>query len=133
MSHFATLSVKIVDLSSLDKAAQKMGLEVVQGTTVRGYQGQTTQADKVYQVGELHGRIYDVGAVKTKEKEGKEPAIYGLVTDQWAVNQITPNLVGKLVQEYNYQRAKKTANLLGHQLIREELPDGSSQVRIKQC
>lgn len=128
MSHFSTIKTKIIDLNTLDKAATKLGLQIVQGTTVRGFAGQTTQADRVYCVGSLYGRTYDIGAVK-QAVNGTKPT-YGLVTDEWAVNQIRPNITGKLVQEYQFERLRAQAKLMGHQVERESLPDGRMKVKI---
>jgi len=100
MSHFTKVATKINDLVALKKALEQLGWKYThneQGVTVRGYRGQTINAELSIDMGK-----YDIGVVKTEE------GTYELVADWWGV-ETTKGLkeeeVAKEINaKYAYQR-----------------------------
>ena len=102
MSHFTKVETQINDLVALKKALDQLGwkyrvAEQGQAVTVRGYRGQTTEAELCIDMGK-----YDIGVVKT------ETGNYELVSDWWGVETTRglkeEEIVKELNSKYAYQR-----------------------------
>ena len=102
MSHFTKVQTQINDLVALKKALDQLEWkyrvgENNQKVVVRGYRGQTLEADLCIDMGK-----YDVGVVKT------ETGSYELVSDWWGVEttrgMTEEEIVKEINQKYAYQR-----------------------------
>ncbi len=100
MSHFTKVATKINDLIALKKALDQLGWKYKaseQGVEVRGWRGQTTQAEIAIDMGK-----YDVGVVKQAD------GTYALEADWWGVETTRglkeEEVVKELNAKYAYQR-----------------------------
>lgn len=104
MSHFSTVKTSVKNISTLKEAAKKLGLEIQENTTCRGFSGATKKCDLV-----IRGKNgYDIGFQKAKDGG------YQIVADWWGVrmNQDLMKIVGdercsKLIQEYSGTMVKQ--------------------------
>ena len=112
MSHFTKVETQINDLVALKKALDQLGwkyrvAEQGQQVTVRGYRGQTTEAELCIDMGK-----YDVGVVKT------ESGNYELVSDWWGVETTRglteKEIVTELNAKYAYQRVVAAVEEAGY-------------------
>ena len=112
MSHFTKVQTQINDLVALKKALDQLGwkyreAEQGQGVTVRGYRGQTTEAELCIDMGK-----YDIGVVKT------ETGNYELVSDWWGVETTKglteAEIVKDLNAKYAYQRVVAAVEEAGY-------------------
>lgn len=100
MSHFTKVATKINDLVALKKALDQLGWKyrhAAQGVEVRGWRGQTTEAEIAIDMGK-----YDVGVVKQPD------GTYALEADWWGVETTRglkeDEVVKELNAKYAYQR-----------------------------
>jgi hypothetical protein len=122
LSHFTSVKTRIRDLTLLNAAAKALGLKPVDRKTVRGWLGQQTQADVVWEATSK----YDIGAVR------KPDGTYELIADWWAVKRTAPGISdNRLKQEYSVQTVIRQAKLLGQQVSKETLPNGSIRLIIQ--
>jgi Protein of unknown function (DUF1257) len=112
MSHFTKVETQINDLVALKKALDQLGwkyrvAEEGQAVTVRGYRGQTTEAELCIDMGK-----YDIGVVKT------ETGNYELVSDWWGVEttrgMTEAEIVKDLNAKYAYQRVVAAVEEAGY-------------------
>ena len=112
MSHFTKVETQINDLVALKKALDQLGwkyrvAEENQKVTVRGYRGQTTEAELCIDMGK-----YDIGVVKT------ETGNYELVSDWWGVETTRglteQEIVKELNGKYAYQRVVAAVEEAGY-------------------
>ena len=118
MSHFSQIKTQIRDLDSLKVALTEIGIDWKSGPTkVRGYQGQTHQADVAIQ----QDNGYDIGF----RWNGKE---YELVADlqYWQQPLSVEGFINRVTQNYAYQTVLNTTADQGFQVSEKERnADGS--------
>ena len=112
MSHFTKVQTQINDLVSLKKALDQLGwkyraAENEQKVVVRGYRGQTTEAELCIDMGK-----YDIGVIKNEEGN------YELVSDWWGVETTRglteQEIVKEINQKYAYQRVVAAVEEAGY-------------------
>lgn len=120
MSHFTTIKTAIVSKSHLLQALQDVladfGLgEVRENATVRGYGGQSTQAEVVVST---RNRGYDLGF----RREGEA---YVLVADWYGLRDVKQDeLLSRVQQRYAYHVVREQLDQKGFALVEEEVrPD----------
>jgi hypothetical protein len=112
MSHFTKVQTQINDLVALKKALDQLGwkyrvAENNQQVVVRGYKGQTTQAELCIDMGK-----YDIGVVKNEDGN------YELVSDWWGIETTKglteQEIVKEINQKYAYQRVVAAVEEAGY-------------------
>ena len=112
MSHFTKVETQINDLVALKKALDQLGwkykvAEEGQKVVVRGYRGQTTEAEMTIDMGK-----YDIGVIKT------ETGNYELVSDWWGIETTKglteAEIVKEINQKYAYQRVVAAVEEAGY-------------------
>jgi hypothetical protein len=112
MSHFTKVETQINDLIALKKALDQLGwkyrvAEEGQKVVVRGYRGQTTEAELCIDMGK-----YDIGVIKN------ETGNYELVSDWWGVETTKglteQEIVKEINQKYAYQRVVTAVEEAGY-------------------
>jgi hypothetical protein len=130
MSHFTKCDLKMTNVEALKKALADMELNVVeaeagQQVVVRGYRGQTLQADLKIDMG-----TYDIGVVKN------EDGTLDLVADWWGVETTKgvseEELKTRLKQRYAYHNVLMACEAKGYS-VEEEVnqEDGSIQLVVR--
>ena len=118
MSHFSTIKTKIRNLTALKASLQDLGIPTLEGPrTIRGYQGQTRQAEIVLE----QNNNYDIGF----SWNGQE---YELVADlqYWAQPLTVEGFLNKVTQGYAYHTVRDQSEKNGFQLAeQQENKDGS--------
>ncbi|QOV22113.1 DUF1257 domain-containing protein [Anabaenopsis elenkinii] len=118
MSHFTTIKVQIKQGEILHQVLQELGYEVEQNTKVRGYIGNTTQAE--YVIRQKNG--YDLGFRKQGEN-------YELVADFWGAKINQEEFVNNITQKYAHKTLMETIQTEGFNIEEEEvLEDGTVRV-----
>jgi hypothetical protein len=118
MSHFTTIKVQIKQGQILHQVLQELGYEVEQNTKVRGYIGNTTQAE--YVIRQKNG--YDLGFRKQGEN-------YELVADFWGAKINQQEFVNNITQKYAHKTLLETIQTEGFNIEEEEvLEDGTVRV-----
>ncbi len=124
MSHFSHIKTQIRNLSSLQDALTDLGVDWKTGPKqVRGYQGQTQNAEVVIE----QDNGYDVGF----SWNGNE---YALVTDlqYWQQNLSVEGFLSKVTQRYAYHTVvKETANQGFHIAEQQKNEDGSIRLLVQ--
>ncbi len=131
MSHFTSVKTKIRDLVCLTRALKDLGYnftqaEEHQAVTVKGYQGQTTDA-----VVSVHAsKTYDVGVKLTAD------GTYEFVADWWGVETTRgvteEEFIKKLTQRYSYHKVMEEIKKRGFTIESEEAKqDETIQVRVR--
>lgn len=125
MSHFTKCDVSINDLESLKEALEDLGLNFsVAGdrpVKVRGYQGQTQNAEIAISYGQ-----YDVGIVDNGD------GTYSMVADWWGIGhsgKTQEQVRNEIMQRYAYKRVVKAARSKGFQIAEEEV-DEQGQIQV---
>jgi len=112
MSHFTKVQTQINDLVALKKALDQLGwkyrvAENNQQVVVRGYKGQTTEAELCIDMGK-----YDIGVVKNQD------GTYELVSDWWGIETTKglteAEIVKDINQKYAYQKVVMTVEEAGY-------------------
>lgn len=118
MSHFTTIKVKIKNGEFLHQVLQELGYQVECNTTVRGYLGDTTQAEYVIR----QPNRYDLGFRRKGEN-------YELVADFWGAKINQQAFVNKITQKYAHKTLMATVQEQGFNVEEEEtLEDGTVRV-----
>lgn len=121
MSHFTSIETQIRDTAALREACRELGVEVLEHTTARGYNGNTHQGDLVIR---LRGP-YDVAL---NLQDGR----YGLTCDWWdghVERELGPRC-STLFQLYGVHKAQAEARRKGYTTRRQQLGDGSIKLTI---
>ena len=117
MSHFTTIKVQIKNGEVLHQVLQELGYQVERNTSVRGYQGDTTQAE--YVVKQSH---YDLGFRRCGEN-------YELVADFWGAKIDQQTFINSVTQKYAHKTLMATLQEQGFNVEEEEtLQDGTVRV-----
>jgi hypothetical protein len=129
MSHFTKVQTQINDLVALKKALDQLGwkyrvAEDNQKVTVRGYKGQTTEAELCIDMGK-----YDIGVIKT------ETGNYELVSDWWGVETTKglteAEVVKEINQKYAYQRVVAAVEEAGYTVdVNNVAADGTVKLNV---
>ena len=118
MSHFTTIKIQIKDSEMLHQALQELGYQVECNTTVRGYQGNTTQAE--YVIRQKNG--YDLGFRRGGEN-------YEIISDFWGAKINQQEFVNAITQKYAHKTLMQTVQEQGFNVEDEEvLEDGTVRV-----
>ena len=118
MSHFTKIKVQIKNTEILHQVLQELGYEVECNTTVRGYQGNTTQAE--YVIRQKNG--YDLGFRRDGEN-------YEIVADFWGARINQKEFVNSITQKYAHKTLMSTVQEQGFNVEEEEvLEDGTVRV-----
>jgi len=120
MSHFTTIKVEIKNGEILEQTLQDLGFVVEQQTMVRGYRGNTIQAD--YVIRQDHG--YDLGFRKQGET-------YELVADFWGAAIDPIDFTNLVSQKYAHKALLATVTSQGFAIESQEtLADGTVRVLV---
>jgi Protein of unknown function (DUF1257) len=118
MSHFTTIKVQIKQGEVLLQVLKELGYQVEQNTNVRGYMGDTTNAQ--YVIRQSNG--YDLGFRKNGEG-------YELVADFWGAKINQQEFVNNISQRYAHKTLMETIQTEGLNVEEEEvLADGTVRV-----
>jgi len=118
MSHFTTVKIQIRNGETLHQVLNELGYKVECDRNVRGYQGNTTQAD--YVVRQSNG--YDLGFRRSGET-------YDLIADFWGAKINQQEFVNAISQKYAHKTLMETAQEQGFNVEEEEvLSDGTVRV-----
>ena len=118
MSHFTTVKIQIRNGETLHRVLNALGYKVECDRNVRGYQGNTTQAD--YVVRQSNG--YDLGFRRSGET-------YDLIADFWGAKINQQEFVNAISQKYAHKTLMETAQEQGFNIEEEEvLSDGTVRV-----
>jgi Protein of unknown function (DUF1257) len=118
MSHFTTIKIQIKNGKILHEVLQELGYQVECNTTVRGYQGNTTQAE--YVIRQDNG--YDLGFRRSGE-------IYEIVSDFWGAKINQTEFVNGISQKYAHKTLIQSVNEQGFDIEEEKvLEDGTVRV-----
>ncbi|MFO5491061.1 MAG: DUF1257 domain-containing protein [Cuspidothrix sp.] len=118
MSHFTTIKVQINQGEVLLQVLQELGYQVAQNTQVRGYMGDTTNAE--YVIKQSNG--YDLGFRKSGES-------YELVADFWGAEINQQEFINNIGQKYAHKTLMETIQTEGFNVEEEEvLADGTVRV-----
>lgn len=126
MSHFSQIKTKLRNLSSLQSALTDLGTEWKAGPyPVRGYQGQTQQADLV--IPQDNG--YDIGFRRNADTQD-----YELVADlqYWQQPLTVEGFLRQVTQRYAYNTVLAESSRQGFQLAEEQVQqDGSVRLVVQ--
>ena len=118
MSHFTTIKVQIKQGEVLLEVLQELGYQVEQNTQVRGYMGDTTNAE--YVIRQANG--YDLGFRQNGEG-------YELVADFWGAEINQQEFINNISQRYAHKTLMGTIHTEGFNVEEEEvLADGTLRV-----
>ncbi|MBE9233629.1 DUF1257 domain-containing protein [Cuspidothrix issatschenkoi LEGE 03284] len=118
MSHFTTIKVQIKQGEVLYQVLKELGYQVVQNTQVRGFMGDTTNAE--YVIKQSNG--YDLGFRKNGES-------YELVADFWGAKINQQEFINNISQKYAHKTLMETIQTEGFNVEEEEvLADGTVRV-----
>ena len=131
VSHFTSVKTKIRDLLCLERALKDLGYEFSKAeneqlVTVRGYQGETTDA-----VLSIHAsKTYDVGVKLTADGTCE------FVADWWGVETTRgveeKEFIQKLTQRYSYHKVMEEIRKKGYTIDTEEQKeDDTIQIRVR--
>lgn len=122
MSHFATITTQIKDVSALREACRELGVDLLENAEARGYSQNRQHGDFVIR---LRGP-YDI-AVNRQQDE-----TYGLTCDWWdghVEKEVGANY-GRLLQLYGVHKTRIEAHKKGYTTRRQTLGDGSIKLTI---
>ncbi len=120
MSHFTTITVEIKNGDLLKQALEELGYPVKQNTLVRGYLGNTTNAEYVIPM----PNAYDLGFRKVGDR-------YELIADMWGVAMNVEEFIGELNQQYATKTVLQSATQQGFAIEQQEvLEDGTIRIVI---
>ncbi len=118
MSHFTTIKVEIKNGEILHQVLQECGYQVESQTNVRGYQGNTTEAE--YVIRQSNG--YDLGFRRNGEN-------YEIVADFWGAKINQRDFINKISQKYAHKTLMQSVQEQGFDIETEEvLDDGTVRV-----
>lgn len=118
MSHFTTIKVQIKNGEILHQVLQELGYQVECNTQVRGYRGNTTEAE--YVIRQNNG--YDLGFRRIEDN-------YELVADFWGARINQQEFVNAISHNYAHKTLMATVQEQGFEVEEEEtLEDGTVRV-----
>jgi hypothetical protein len=118
MSHFTSIKVQIKKGEILHQVLQELGHQVECNTKVRGYHGDTTNAE--YVIRQPNG--YDLGFRSNGEN-------YEIVADFWGAGINQAQFVNSIMHKYAHKALMETVQEQGFNVEEEEvLEDGTVRV-----
>lgn len=118
MSHFTTINVQFKNGETLHQTLQALGYEVECNTSVRGYQGNQTEAE--YVIRRANG--YDLGFRRKGEN-------YELVADFWGAKIDRQQFIHEIGQKYAHATLMASVREQGFDVEEEAvLEDGTLKV-----
>lgn len=118
MSHFTTIKVQIKNGEILHQVLQECGYQVESQTNVRGYRGNTTEAE--YVIRQSNG--YDLGFRRNGDS-------YEIVADFWGAKIDQRKFVNQISQKYAHKTLMQSVQEQGFDIETEEvLEDGTVRV-----
>ncbi len=118
MSHFTTIKIQIKNGKILQEVLQDLDYQVECNTTVRGYRGNTTQAE--YVIRQNNG--YDLGFRRSGD-------IYEIVSDFWGAKINQKEFVNSISQKYAHKTLMNSVHEQGFDIEEESvLEDGTVRV-----
>lgn len=118
MSHFTSIKVQIKNGEILHQVLQELGHKVECNTKVRGYQGDTTNAE--YVIRQQNG--YDLGFRSNGEN-------YEIVADFWGAGINQTQFVNSIMHKYTHKALMQTVQEQSFNVEEEEvLEDGTVRV-----
>ena len=118
MSHFTSIKVQIKHGEILHQVLQELGYQVECNAKVRGYHGDTTQAE--YVIRQKNG--YDLGF----RRRGED---YEIVADFWGAKINQKQFVNSITQKYAHKTLMNTVAEQGFNVeVEEVLEDGTVRV-----
>lgn len=118
MSHFTTIKVQIKNGKILHQVLQELGHQVECNTKVRGYRGNTIQAE--YVIRQRNG--YDLGFRRCDDN-------YEIVADFWGTRINQKEFVNSIIQKYAHKTLIQTVQEQGFNIEKENvLEDGTVRV-----
>ena len=118
MSHFTTIKIQIKNGEILQEVLQELSYQFECNTTVRGYRGNTTQAE--YVIRQNNG--YDLGFRRSGD-------IYEIVSDFWGAKINQKEFVNSISQKYAHKTLMNSVHEQGFDIEEEEvLEDGTVRV-----
>jgi len=130
VSHFTSVKTKIRDLVCLKRALEDLAYDFNESTdeqlvTVRGYQGETTEAVLSIRA----SKTYDIGVKVTQD------GTYEFVADWWGVETTRgvgeEEFIKKLTQRYSYHKVMEEIRKKGYTLEEEVSEDDTIQLRVR--
>ena len=130
MSHFTSVKTKIRDLICLKRALDDLAYTYDEATdeqlvTVRGYQGETTEAVLSIRA----SKTYDIGVKATQD------GTFEFVADWWGVETTRgvgeEEFIKKLTQRYSYHKVMEEIRKKGYTLEEEVSEDDTIQLRVR--
>ncbi len=130
MSHFTSVKTKIKDLICLKRALDDLAFEYDEAleeqlVTVRGYQGETTEAVLSIRA----SKTYDIGVKATQD------GTFEFVADWWGVESTRgvgeEEFIKKLTQRYSYHKVMEEIRKKGYTLEEEVSEDDTIQLRVR--
>jgi len=120
MSHFTTIAIEIKNGDLLEQSLQELGYPVKQNTFVRGYLGNTVNAEYVIPM----PNEFDIGFRKVGDR-------YELITDMWGIAMNVEEFLGELNQQYATKMVLESAVQQGFAIEQQEiLEDGTVRIVI---
>jgi len=120
MSHFTTIAIEIKNGDLLEQSLQELGYPVKQNTLVRGYLGNTVNAEYVIPM----PNEFDIGFRKVGDR-------YELITDMWGIAMNVEEFLGELNQQYATKMVLESAVQQGFAIEQQEiLEDGTVRIVI---
>lgn len=118
MSHFTTIKVEVKNGNILKQALEELGFEVRCQSVVRGYKGNSVEAD--YVIPQEHG--YDLGFRRSGQ-------IYELIADFWGAMIDPQDFMRMVLQKYAHNSLIITAQSQGYTVEQQQtLEDGTVKV-----
>jgi hypothetical protein len=138
MSHVVTIKTKLKSLSSIEKACQRLGWELLMGQTHYAWYGKYVgdyplpdgftqeQLGKCSHAIKVPGASYEIGVVENEDE-------YTLLYDFWSEGGLVPLIGGKdcpkFIQAYAVEEAKTQLQLQG-QVYEDIFEDGTVELRL---
>ncbi|PZU98846.1 MAG: hypothetical protein DCE90_03300 [Pseudanabaena sp.] len=118
MSHFTTIAIEIKNGDLLKQALEFLGYPVKESALVRGYLGNTDNAE--YVIPMPNG--YDIGFRKIGDR-------YELVADMWGLAMNVDDFLGEVLQQYATRAVLQSATDQGFMIETQEiLEDGNIRI-----
>lgn len=125
MSHFSRIKVQIKQGEVLHQVLQELGYRVDCNAQVRGYQGDTTQAE--YVIRRSNG--YDLGFRRSHSGNHDGDDTYELVADFWGAKINQQDFLNPILQKYAHKTLMASVQTQGFDVESQEiLADGTVRV-----
>lgn len=114
MSHFTRVKTKMVDQTALEDALRDLGIALRHDTVVRGWMGNKTKADLVFDSG---SQGYDIGFVRQGDA-------FAMVADWYGIKRMQPRkLLNEVTARYAYRTTLTQLTAQGFSAVEESVDD----------